>query len=172
MTNMIIEYLLKNNIISDEEIDVYCYGIFVIWFNCLCILTSIFIGVIMNRISFILTYLFFFCLMRILIGGFHCKTPIKCFSLFQIINLLVILYATRINICIYKVALILFGFVLVYQYCTTIKETKIPIITIVLYFVYFSLFFYEARYSVEIGMSILVNLIFFILSKISIINHT
>lgn len=79
----IINLLLKEHLINQDDIEIYKYSLFVISFNFICIFSLIFWGCLFNLLNFTLLFILYYLPIRIYIGGFHCKTPLKCFLLFN-----------------------------------------------------------------------------------------
>lgn len=66
MTN----YLIKNNIITKDNQEIYDYGIFVL-------LSIILQGILLNNVIYSMYFLLFFVPIRVLLGGYHCKVSVK-----------------------------------------------------------------------------------------------
>ena len=81
MTN----YLIKNNIITKDNQEIYDYGIFVLLFNCGCLLSIILQGILLNNVIYSMYFLLFFVPIRVLLGGYHCKSPYSCFITFNLL---------------------------------------------------------------------------------------
>lgn len=78
LSNRITQNLLKRNVISDEEIELYDYGLFMMISYVMFFLISILFGIALNiPFSSILFYLNF-CLVRNFAGGIHANSEIKC----------------------------------------------------------------------------------------------
>lgn len=82
MIHRLANVFLKNHIIDKDDLEIYEYGIFVVLFNLLSIGAIIVLGILFNRLSFTLEFLLFYIPNRIIIGGYHCKTPQRCFITF------------------------------------------------------------------------------------------
>lgn len=81
MIDRIINEMIKKNIISYSEKDTYYYGMFVMLFNLLILVTIIFIGSMFGKVKETILFLLFFIPLRLYLGGYHCKTPLRCFLL-------------------------------------------------------------------------------------------
>lgn len=82
-------FLIKLSKSSNYEIEVLEYGLKVIFFNIISILTILLLSYFADNFLFGVTFLLSFCTIRIKIGGFHCKTIISClisFSTLYIFN--------------------------------------------------------------------------------------
>lgn len=78
LSNQITKSLLKRNVISDEEKELYDYGLFMMISYMVFFLISILFGIVLNiLISSILFYISF-CLVRNFAGGIHANSEIKC----------------------------------------------------------------------------------------------
>lgn len=82
-------YLVKQNIIKEEDQEICDYAVFVILFNGLTVITSAILATIMINWQFALYFLLFYFPLRMLLGGGHCQTPQKCF-IFTHVDLFVV----------------------------------------------------------------------------------
>lgn len=98
MPNKILYLFLKHKIININDLPIYQYGIFVICFNTILIITILLIGFLLNNILFAINFLIYFTPIRILLGGYHCSTPHNCIISFSLIFVLI----NIINNTIYK----------------------------------------------------------------------
>lgn len=83
MKSKLIQTLVSNKMIEEEEKDIYEYGYFVLLFNFLCIFSVICIGILLNEFINTCIFLLAFTPIRILSGGFHLKSPLKCLMFFS-----------------------------------------------------------------------------------------
>lgn len=93
----ITNQLVHLNIIKSDDKDIYEYGLFVIIFNSIIILSYILIGVILNQLIYSILFIIFYSPCRIAIGGAHCSTPKRCFlisNIYFLIRLLLYLLST------------------------------------------------------------------------------
>lgn len=97
MINIITNTLIKENIISVEDSEIYKYGIFVLLFNLSSILSIILLSVFFDSLPFTLLFLCFFIPIRIIIGGFHCKSAKNCFISFIITYLVILLLSKTLH---------------------------------------------------------------------------
>ena len=78
LSNFLTQNLLKRKIISDDEKELYDYGLFMMLSYIVFFLISILFGIVLNiPYSSILFYITF-CLIRNFAGGAHANTEIKC----------------------------------------------------------------------------------------------
>lgn len=118
---------LNQNLITEDEVEIYEYGIFVTWFNALCIFIPICTGTLAGEFNFTILFFLFFIPIRILLGGFHCKKPqtcICCFELLFIISLLLYKYNILISYKYLIIAFIIFA--CLYRIKTEDKDSKSP----------------------------------------------
>lgn len=76
---------------NDIDEDIYEYGVFVIKFNLLCIMTIIAMGYIFDQTVFTFYFLIFYVPIRVLLGGYHCKKPVSCYLTFNFIFLIILI---------------------------------------------------------------------------------
>ena len=91
--NRMINLLLKYHIISNDDIEIYQYGLFVIWFNSICIGLPIFYSYAIGEMFFAIIFFIFFIPIRLFLGGYHCQNPISCIIFFFLIyNFILFIY--------------------------------------------------------------------------------
>ena len=90
MISYLIDYLIKFSYISNDERELYEYGLFVLLFNGFIVISIYIMGIVLNKYQLTLTFLLSFIPLRIQLGGYHCKTPLLCYISFFSIFLLII----------------------------------------------------------------------------------
>ena len=87
-----INYISKYTDLSLFDNNALKYGLQVLVYNIFTIVLLLVVSIIFNNIIFSLIFIPIFCILRITIGGFHCKTIIGCTllmaSIYSIINIL------------------------------------------------------------------------------------
>lgn len=137
MINKIVNVLIKNDIIKPSDKDIYNYGLFVILFNFICFITIILLGILFNQLNFTLAFLFFYTPYRIFMGGFHCKSPNKCYFIFNMIFIFILLFNILINVTyhLYVISILLYIIALIFY---SLKEkNKINLIILTNFFLIF-----------------------------------
>lgn len=97
-----VSYLLQNNVIDEEDIDIYEYGFYTLYNNIIDITSLIVISAWLNLLPQTILYHFSFILLRSTAGGFHAKSHLRCFVLsttIWLISLWGILYFNSPIIC-------------------------------------------------------------------------
>lgn len=89
-SDKITEWLYQKELIDRSHADVYRYGIQQLLTLILNIVSFFIIGIIFHVILPTILFLLFYAILRIYAGGYHAKTPIRCY-LFS--NVIVILFA-------------------------------------------------------------------------------
>lgn len=144
-------YLVKQNIISKEDQEICDYGVFVILFNGITMITTLILGSLMISFHFALYFLLFYLPLRMLLGGGHCQTPQKCFIfthvdliiLFSLALFLPLNILNIISICLISIAVICY-----------ISSNKHKIYKIVLFiFFIFDLFIFINFIDLKLSMS-------------------
>ncbi|MCB8569027.1 accessory gene regulator B family protein [Faecalibacillus faecis] len=102
--NKITLFLIKREIISNSDIDIFNYGIFVILYNMFLIFNILIIGLFFYKFSFALQFLLFWTPYRIFIGGSHCSTPLRCWIFFDLYFIFAIFLSAVLDINILIVA--------------------------------------------------------------------
>lgn len=142
MKNRLVCTLVEYNLISDEEISVYEYGIFVILFNLLCIFIALCIGVLFGKLKFSILLFFFYTPIRILLGGHHCKNSKSCICLFETIFTLLLLFNQIFDILVFKKLICLLIILAYLHNCFIDKQiynSKCPIVLFIILLLYFVL---------------------------------
>lgn len=88
MINSIVEWFVKKGYITENEYDIYYYGLFVLVVNLCSDFSVLMISLLTGNLFFGFTYLIFFSLLRISFGGYHAKNPISCFFIFNFLFLI------------------------------------------------------------------------------------
>jgi accessory gene regulator B len=87
LSEIIADFLLKKNIISETEYDIYTYGYESIMLGIIDLLIVLTTGLIFNEIIAMLLFFIMFILVRIYCGGYHANTVLKCKLIFILICL-------------------------------------------------------------------------------------
>lgn len=78
-SDMVTNLFIKSSVIQEEDKDLYQYGVEQICNIILNILTTVIIGTLYGMIPEILIFMFAYIPLRIYAGGFHAKTPFRCY---------------------------------------------------------------------------------------------
>lgn len=165
MKYKVVNILLKNKIINEDEKSIYEYGCFVILFNLICMLSVIIIGILLNELKTSFIFIIAFLPIRVLSGGFHLKSPLKCLLFFStcyfILLNLYIKFNSLNNYFILSILAIYFIFILL-EY---INKPKILIPLIIIIIIEYAIFIlYFNLYILQYGL--LFNTVLYFLPKI------
>lgn len=140
MIKKLSQVLVNNDIINENDLDIYEYGIFIVLFNVLCLGTIIFLGIILNKFIFTLQYLLFYLPNRMIIGGFHCKSPQKCFLTFCISYLFILVVSNIVpyNDVLYIISVMVY-IILIYIHLKRKNDFKIILLVCCSSFLFLSL---------------------------------
>ncbi|GAA0774692.1 accessory gene regulator B family protein [Clostridium subterminale] len=123
----ISKILVKNDVVKFDDYEICIYGLEVIFITSLDIIGTLLIGLLLNWLSDTIIFIIFFCLLRINAGGYHAKTPVRCFVLFNILTQGVILLSNNImiinNITII-ILLMAITFILILKYAPSDTQNK------------------------------------------------
>lgn len=89
--------LVKNRIISEEDRDIYIYGLELLLNGLLVIGTIILLGVLFNKILITGVFLLIFCSLRMYSGGYHANQYWKCFCIGCSAYLMVIYFVLELS---------------------------------------------------------------------------
>lgn len=79
ISGFLIEKLFNKQLIQEDEIDVYRFGLELLIVTISKVMGLLIIGLAFGIISEIIFFTLFFSGLRIQTGGYHAKTPMKCF---------------------------------------------------------------------------------------------
>lgn len=111
--NTFVNYLLNEKIIDDREVRIVKYGIKSILLNASNIVSILLISFFNGNFIKGLLFLIFFIPIRVLIGGYHCKSAGSCFVCFNLFYLLVLNFSNHIDnklqfiVCIFLIILLI-----------------------------------------------------------------
>lgn len=143
----IIDYLCNKFDSSEYDKEILQYGLEVFIYNLFTLFMLIFMSILYHNIRFGIIFIPLFCCLRLMIGGFHCKTVIGCSSLMITIytSINFISYNPVYISLLYKVAFLLIIMILFIKQCkeNTIKIRQynviykyvIAIIFVILYYI-------------------------------------
>ncbi|WP_312812000.1 accessory gene regulator B family protein [Sedimentibacter sp.] len=112
-------FFIKNNLIQVDEIDIYIYGLQLIISSILGISIILFLGIISERLTDSLIFLFCFIILRQYSGGYHANSYLKCNLYFITIFLLTeaaVIYTQAKYKDVLTVGLICISFVIILRF--------------------------------------------------------
>lgn len=81
--------LVRSNIVKAEDAEIYIYGINQILVSVLNVLSALIIGLIFGVVFEIAAFMAAYIPLRSFAGGFHAKTPLRCY-IFSVIMLIIV----------------------------------------------------------------------------------
>lgn len=118
LSNIITRNLLNKNIISDEEKELYEYGLFMIISHLIFFLISILFGIALNIPFSSMLFFISFCLVRNFSGGIHANSEIKC-DIITTISILISEITIKIFID-YSLVSIAFVMLIISSFCLSV----------------------------------------------------
>lgn len=94
----IVDKLIEYNTINSDDRDIYKFGINQIFTNLFNFITVILIGLAIDSVKEAVFFFTAFIPLRIFAGGFHSRTPLRCYIYSSIITAAVLLAMRYINI--------------------------------------------------------------------------
>lgn len=90
VSELIANKFLEKGVIAKEDMEIYAYGLWLIFAMLLNTLSTLAIGIIMHMVSASLLFLLFYIPLRRYAGGYHARTPGRCYvySMFMVVVLL------------------------------------------------------------------------------------
>lgn len=134
MINKFINYLIAVEVITSDDYEIYSYGMFVVLFNLICVANIIFIGFLFRDIEYSLLFLILFTPLRILLGGFHCKTPIQCVLFFDTLFIITYFLSYFFDSLLVKIILIMIMFFIIIKYNLDCPNIRITILLDIILF--------------------------------------
>ena len=183
LTQKLISSLIDNNIIKKEDEEIYMYGLNQIVFVTLNLITTIFIGLIFNKIFEVILFMVTYIPIRVYAGGYHARTKLRCY-IFSVLMLISVCYILKLNLLnsyllIVILAIIFSGVIL---YLAPVEDKNKPLdkieievytkrtirnLSLVLIVLCITLIFNKINLSSCICISLLCNGIMLILGKIN-----
>nr|WP_317360190.1 accessory gene regulator B family protein [uncultured Tyzzerella sp.] len=97
LVNRIISTLISNEIIKKEDKEIYSYGLKQMATTILNLITILVLGIIFNMVLESILFTLMYIPVRIYAGGYHCRTPLRCY-LYSILQLILVLLALKIQL--------------------------------------------------------------------------
>lgn len=98
----ITDVLINNEIIENDDFEIYRYGFETLIYFIVNISVALLIGIIFGRFIHTIVFLSCYCTLRQFTGGYHAKNYTECTLTFAAIYLITILVANNIDIVSYK----------------------------------------------------------------------
>lgn len=89
--NKIASFLLRNNAISKDEVELHIYGIQKVIGILLTVTITMIFSIIIGKVLATVIFLIFFVGIRSYTGGYHAKTQMRCLLYFQMLYLVTML---------------------------------------------------------------------------------
>ncbi len=97
LTQKLISSLIDNNIIKKEDAEIYSYGLKQMIFIALNLITTIFIGLIFNKMFEVILFMVTYIPIRVYAGGYHARTKLKCY-IFSVLMLISVCYILKLDL--------------------------------------------------------------------------
>lgn len=167
MIDYIVDKLEQNKIVINEDREVYAYGLFVILFNITTLVSFIFISVLVGELQFTLKFLAFFIPIRILLGGYHCKSAKFCFIYSHVCFFIVLMFYKYLG-QFYNLSIITMIIICMYKLYNDHKKTDKYLFGIIVFQIILSI--YNGEYQNFLTNSFVLNEFLFILKEVSMLN--
>ncbi|MCD7840625.1 MAG: accessory gene regulator B family protein, partial [Erysipelotrichaceae bacterium] len=97
MAHYIAVFLLKNDVINKENLNIYIYGFELMISSGINIVTTIVLGVLFSKLTECLVFLISFILLRKYCGGYHANSYLKCNTIFTT-NIIIVVLILKIGV--------------------------------------------------------------------------
>ena len=91
LSEKIIQYMIKNSILSEDDKEIYAFGLTQMIRALSTIITTIFIGFCFGKIIESIVFVVFTALIRTNSGGYHSDSPVGCYFI-SVISIIITLY--------------------------------------------------------------------------------
>lgn len=89
LSHKIGDNLVRSNVIKEEDAEIYIYGINQILVSVLNVSSALIIGLVFNVLLEIAVFMVAYIPLRSFAGGYHAKTPLKCYF-FSVVMLIIV----------------------------------------------------------------------------------
>lgn len=94
LSHKIVNDLMQNNIVKAEDIEIYIYGMNQILMYAINMFSALIIGLLFRAFFETAVFMIAYCSLRSFAGGYHAKTPLRCY-IFSIIMLIIVLIGMK-----------------------------------------------------------------------------
>ena len=95
-SSKLIEFFVSNDLIKNEDKEIYEYAVNIILSSLIHIATVMIIGLCFNLFIESLVFYFSFIAIRKFAGGYHAKTPVRCYA-FSVISSIIVLCLIKLS---------------------------------------------------------------------------
>ena len=94
LSRKIVNDLTRSDIVKAEDAEIYIYGIHQILMYSINISSALIIGLIFGKFFEAAVFIVAYCSLRSFAGGYHAKTPLRCY-VFSVIMLIIVLVGIK-----------------------------------------------------------------------------
>lgn len=95
LTTKFVNILINNNIIKKEDAEIYSYGFKEMIFIIINVITTLFIGLIFNKVFEVILFMITYIPIRVYAGGYHARTKLRCY-IFSVLMLISVCYILKL----------------------------------------------------------------------------
>ena len=106
--------LVKNEVIENEDFEIYRYGFETLIYFIVNISVALLIGIIFDRFIHTIIFLSCYCTLRQFTGGYHARNYTECTLTFVVIYLITIFIDNNIDVDKYKHVLVILMIISIY----------------------------------------------------------
>jgi len=119
-----VNYLVKQNVINDDDRDVYEYGFHSLYSNVFIFFVIGIGAILLNQFAQTIIYHAIFIVMRSVAGGYHARSQWCCFILSVLVWILSLFAIAYINFPIVSIALSLISMIIVWAKAPAVHENN------------------------------------------------
>ena len=126
LSEKIIQYMIKNSILSEDDKEIYAFGLTQMIRALSTIITTIFIGFCFGKIIESIVFVVFTALIRTNSGGYHSDSPVGCYFI-SVISIIITLYLVGKQVFNVRLMVVLLAvsFVVFIKYATIGHVNKV-----------------------------------------------
>ena len=126
LSEKIIQYMIKNSILSEDDKEIYAFGLTQMISDLSTIITTIFICFCFGKIIESIVFVVFTALIRTNSGGYHSDSPVGCYFI-SVISIIITLYLVGKQVFNVRLMVVLLAvsFVVFIKYAPTGHVNKV-----------------------------------------------
>ena len=127
LSRKIVNDLTRSDIVKAEDAEIYIYGINQILMYSINISSALIIGLIFGKFFEAAVFIVAYCSLRSFAGGYHAKTPLRCY-VFSVIMLIIVLVGIKyLYLTEWMYYVVLVGAVLVVIVLSPVEDKNKPL---------------------------------------------
>lgn len=127
LSHKIGDNLVRSNVIKEEDAEIYIYGINQILVSVLNVSSALIIGLILGMFFESIIFMAAYIPLRSFAGGYHAKTPIRCYFASLIIMFMILLFCKYVSFNLFLYSGILVISLLACAFLCPVQDNNKPL---------------------------------------------